>query len=799
MKKILFFIISFLTISFSIAQPQKMTYQAVVRNTNNELIMNQQIGIQISIIEDNTNGPIAYSERHTAQTNANALFSIVIGTGTPLLITSMADIKWDKHNHYMKIEIDPTGGTNYTITGTQQLLSVPYSLYSNKSKYVDTALYATSAASAIHSTYADSSLNSYSAIYSTYTDSSWVAIYAINAIYSDTTLYAYNAVHSDTAGYSAIANSALNAIYSDTSLFAANSNHAIYADTALYLMNAQTSDTAKFAYSSDTANYANSAAAANTATSALTANHSDTSLYATNSHHAIYADTALYLMNAQTSDTAKFAYSSDTANYALNTNHANSANYADSSNYNHLSNRPVGTNRGDILYWEPNDSSWHIVPAGNVGETLTMDTNHIPYWHTDTIALATVVTDSVTNITTTSANVISTITNDGGAAFVFRGVCWDTVANPTILNEHTFDGIGVGAYISHLPNLTINKTYYARAYTTNSKGTAYGNTLSFNTVGFPPTVITTAASNITGNSAVTGGIVTSDGGTPVTERGICWNTSGNPTLADSVISNGNGIGSFTVNMTGLNGSTTYYVRAYAINVIDTSFGEIESFTTLFLCGTTKVKDYDNNEYATLQLGTQCWMKENLRTTHYANGDNIDLGSTTSTVIKYRYYPKGDSNYVSSYGFLYNWIAAMNGSSSSIANPSGIQGVCPSGWHLPSSAEWLQMTNYVRAQPLYTCNNTNIAKALASKIGWNSSNNTCAVGNDPSINDETGFGAMPAGFFKNYSTFGEFADIWSSTEYNSSSAYFNYLYVGDADMNQGDYSKTSGLSVRCVKD
>ena len=684
-----------------------MTYQAVVRNANNELVMNQQIGIQISIIEDNANGPIAYSERHTAQTNANALFSIVIGTGTPLLITSMADIKWDKHNHYMKIEIDPTGGTNYTITGTQQLLSVPYSLYSNKSKYVDTALYATSATSAIYSTYADSSLNSYSAIYSTYTDSSWVAIYAINAIYSDTTLYAYNAVHSDTAGYSAIANSALNAIYSDTSLFAANSNHTIYADTALYLMNAQTSDTAKFAYSSDTANYANSATAANTATSALTANRSDTSLYAANSNHAIYADTALYLMNAQTSDTAKFAYSSDTANYALNTNHANSANYADSSNYNHLSNRPVGTNRGDILYWEPNDSSWHIVPAGNVGETLTMDTNHIPYWHADTIALATVVTDSVTNVTATTAAAVSTVTDDGGSTFVFSGVCWDTAHNPTIASSHTIDYVGIGAFTSIVEKLSESDTLYIRAYATNEAGTSYGNEI------------------------------------------------------------------------------------------------IVLFSPVSSCeGISVVIDYDFNFYHTIEIGNQCWLKENMRCTHYADGTEISQGSSTSSDEAFWYYPGNSQANKATYGLLYNWSAVMNRSPSSLSNPSGVSGVCPMGWHVPSDAEWTQLENYVSSQNQYQCGGTSsyIAKALAAKTGWATDSTPCAVGNTPSNNNSVGFCAIPASYFYGgYVPIGMYAIFWSSTEVDLTTAWGRCFYPYYAYVVHYFDNKYDAFSVRCVKD
>ncbi len=733
MKRTLLLILSIFSVSFSIAQPQMMTYQAVVRNSNNELVINQQIGIQISILEDNANGPIAYAERHTAQTNANALFSINIGSGTPLLINNMADIKWGKHNHFMRVQIDPTGGTNYTITGTQQLLSVPYSLYSDKSKYVDTALYAKNATTANYSTYSDSTLYSYSAIYSTYTDSSWFSIYAINAIHVDTAHYTYNAAHSDTANYSAIANaanSAFNATYSDTSLFATNSNHSIYADTALYLINAQTSDTAKFAYHSDTANYST---IANSANNAFNATYSDTSLFATNSNHSIYADTALYLINAQTSDTAKYAYHSDTANYAHNANSATiantatnalTANHADTSlytanshhailadtatiaDYNKLLNKPAGTNRGDILYWETTDSSWHIVPAGNAGEILIMDTNKIPYWHSNIISLPNVITDSVINVTKTTATVISTITGDGGAALVFGGICWDTISHPTILNNHTLNGIGINSFTSNLQELIQGMTYYVRAYASNNAGIVYGNEISFT-------------------------------------------------------------------------------------------------TTDACAGVTTVKDYDDNTYHTLALGKQCWMKENMRTTHYAQGADIPLGNGTSSTTAYRYYPNGNSSNVSTYGYLYNWPAAMHGASSSGSNPSGVQGICPNGWHVPSDAEWIQLENYLGTQNHYICGgtNTSVAKSLASTTGWNYHSNTCAVGNDQTDNNSTGFNALPGGYYNGpYVEFGNCAYFWSTTELSNTNVFSRYLSYGAASIIKGYYDpKLLAIPVRCLKD
>ena len=326
-----------------------------------------------------------------------------------------------------------------------------------------------------------------------------------------------------------------------------------------------------------------------------------------------------------------------------------------------------------------------------------------------------------------------------------------------------------------------------------------------------PTVITNSVSNITATNATCGGNVTSDGGATVTARGVCWSTSQNPTVNDSHTSNGSGTGSFTSNITGLTAGTTYYVRAYATNSAGTAYGQEVSFTTTSSSGadgqpcpgTATVTDYDNNTYNTVQLGNQCWMKENLRTTHYANGTSIPLGTNASTTTAYRYNPNDDANNVPTCGYLYNWPAVMHGSSSSTTNPSGVQGICPTGWHVPSDAEWTQLTNYVGSQTQYQCNNSsdNIAKALASTTGWNSSTETCAVGNNPSTNNATGFSALPAGgyLYGYYGVFGIYADFWSATEGNDYDAYGRNLNYYGADVYRGSGSKYYGFSVRCVRD
>ena len=232
----------------------------------------------------------------------------------------------------------------------------------------------------------------------------------------------------------------------------------------------------------------------------------------------------------------------------------------------------------------------------------------------------------------------------------------------------------------------------------------------------------------------------------------------------------------------------------ALDSLRSRIAELETISTPFICGTSTMSDIDGNVYNTVQIGNQCWMKENLRTTKYADGTTITQGSSTSSSTRY-YYNQGNSP---SYGYLYNWPAVKGPSSMSANN----QGVCPAGWHVPSDAEWTQLTEYVSAQSQYICSNNtaNIAKALAAATGWDSFTSTCAVGNMQSNNNATGFSALPAGYYFNgYNGSGYDAFFWSATESSSSGAYNRYLDYDRATVGRDSDSKYNGFSVRCVRD
>lgn len=200
---------------------------------------------------------------------------------------------------------------------------------------------------------------------------------------------------------------------------------------------------------------------------------------------------------------------------------------------------------------------------------------------TTNASMALVTTTAVSGITSETAVSGGLVTSDGTSNITARGVCWSTGVNPTVtLLTKTSEGTGSGPFSSTMTSLLSNTTYHVRAYATNLAGTAYGADIPFTTLALAPSLTTTAVSSIKAKSAVSGGSITSDGGSRITARGICWSTSTNPTTATNKSSDGTtGIGSYSNSFQALLPNTTYYVRAFATNAVGTSYGNEISFTT----------------------------------------------------------------------------------------------------------------------------------------------------------------------------------------------------------------------------
>lgn len=216
-----------------------------------------------------------------------------------------------------------------------------------------------------------------------------------------------------------------------------------------------------------------------------------------------------------------------------------------------------------------------------------------------------ITTYDITSISYNNAVCGGFINSDDDFTILTKGVCWSTSQNPTVENDKTENGSETGSFESMLTSLSPGTTYFVRAYATTTEGTFYGNQKNFSTLSASlPVIGTYPATSITNATAVSGGKITSNGGSDVTARGVCWSKNPNPTIADLKTSNGTGTGPFISNLLFLTANTTYYVRAYATNSSGTAYGGQQTFKTAAFPTVPTVTTSDINDitYATATGG-----------------------------------------------------------------------------------------------------------------------------------------------------------------------------------------------------
>jgi uncharacterized protein (TIGR02145 family) len=391
-----------------------------------------------------------------------------------------------------------------------------------------------------------------------------------------------------------------------------------------------------------------------------------------------------------------------------------------------------------------------------------------------------VTSTSVTGLTTVQATFNAEVNSQGGGTVTERGAVWNTSGNPTVNSNRVPSGSGTGVYTASITGLSGGSNYYVRAYAINNFGISYGVEIPFTTL-FGLATLTTnnvIAQSITASS---GGNITDNGGSTVTARGVVWNTTGTPTISNSRTTDGSGTGSYVSNMTALSPSTTYYVRAYATNSTGTAYGNQQTFTTNATSQT--VTDIDGNTYNTVQIGTQVWMSENLKTSRYRNGGSIPyvVGNsdwqalTTGAWSNYNHDAANDPIY----GKLYNWYTTLGDT------------LCPTGWGVPTDDEWTTLTTYLGGE--------SVAGGKMKTIGT-------AYWNDPNTGatNESGFSVLPGGYRFSIGSFYNIrnsAVVWSATEFDNYFAWVRFLYNYNSNVYR-DYdinNKSSGASVRCLRD
>jgi uncharacterized protein (TIGR02145 family) len=303
-----------------------------------------------------------------------------------------------------------------------------------------------------------------------------------------------------------------------------------------------------------------------------------------------------------------------------------------------------------------------------------------------------------------------------------------------------------------------------------------------------PTLTTNSPISTGIDSGIVGGNILNDGGSLIVLRGVCYSTTPNPNLGNMRTEDGSGVGSFTSILRNLSPTMTYYARSYAKNSNGVVvYGNEVSFTTtaslpgLRCLGTPTVTDIDGNVYNTVKIGNQCWTQSNLKVSRYRNGDNIPTGLSNNdwrdnTIGAYSVYENNPLN-DDIYGKLYNHFAVLDP-----------RNLCPTGWHIPSSAEWTVLSDFVWLN--YGGGNYH-ASPLRSNILWNNNNNGT---------NQTGFTALPNGLRDGWGSFfdlGNVSTFWSSDFFNPQNG-LPFLMYGNS-ISRGLLQRNRGLGLRCIKD
>ncbi len=297
----------------------------------------------------------------------------------------------------------------------------------------------------------------------------------------------------------------------------------------------------------------------------------------------------------------------------------------------------------------------------------------------------------------------------------------------------------------------------------------------------PPTIVTTPITQIGKFSAMSGGTITDAGSSGVNISGICWSkTHNHPTTNDTHTTDGGGFGSFVSQAFVLEENTTYYLRAYATNSIGTGYGNVVTFKTDSFPHCGVVTDYEGHEYKTIVIGTQCWMRENLRTlkeNNYSTSVSLQTGTSTTTSSSYAYYPNRDAGNFEEYGLLYNMYAALR--------------VCPTGWHLPTDNDLTTLRSYL---------GSSLAGYKMKEIGtehWNTPNYA---------DNSSGFFARGAGYItENNVYFKNISRFYADPETPGAGYYKNYSLSNStytltiSNVSSSSNGPSWAYAVRCIKD
>jgi hypothetical protein len=567
MKKILLSLVAIATISLSSfgQAPEGFKYQAVVRNASNTILNNQAVGMRVTIQQGSIGGTAVYQETFATTTNAYGLVNLEIGNGT-VVSGDFITIDWANGPFFIETAVDVTGGTSYTVMGTSQLMSVPYALYANTS---GSSTPGPQGPAGPQGPQGDVGVTGSQGPAGPQGPQGDVGVTGSQGPAGP------QGPQGDVGATGPQGPAGPQGPQGDVGATGPQGPAGNFSPGTA---------TGEMLYWDGTAWVAVAPGIS------LPGNQAQTLSFCNGV--PTWGPCPAVLPTVTTTAVSSITETTATSGGAVTNNGganvtawgvcwSTSPNPTTAGNY--LQNNGNSVGFSSLLSGLAPGTTYYI-RAFATNSTGTAYGNEISFT-TIIVVIPTLTTAPITAITMNSATTGGAVTNNGGANITAWGVCWSLYPNPTITNNIIVpNNLNPQGFVSALNNLPPTTTYYVRAYATNSAGTAYGNELSFTTLNpVVPTVATYPINSFTSDNAHTGGGVTFNGGTSVSAWGVCWSTSPNPTMADNYLENYNfpsNSSSFSIWISGLAPSTTYYVRAYAINIAGTGYGNEESFTTL---------------------------------------------------------------------------------------------------------------------------------------------------------------------------------------------------------------------------